>query len=130
MNKSAEEYCAKIYEWLELFKSSHTDGEYQEHFRTVELAVRKSCLLDRMLYGEEHPSKTPCPVHKGRWSGCHFHWPGQKWSDGSQMEVSPMLQEWYDAGCRCFMHSCGCTTGWNPDENCGCLEKQKRALDK
>lgn len=31
------------------------------------------------------------------------------------------LQRWHNDGCRCYMHNaCGCTTGWQPDEHCGC----------
>lgn len=90
-----------------------------------ELAISKSCLLSRLIYGGEHPSKTPCPVHKGTWVGIHFGWPGDNWVDGkgnkTPVEVSPMLQKWYDEGCRCFQHKgCNCTTGWQPDAACGC----------
>lgn len=88
------------------------------------LAIYKSDLLGRLLYGKEAgPSQTPCPVHKGTWSGCHSGWPGQEWRhiDGTvtPMDVEPRLQEWRDAGCRCSMHKgSSCTTGWNPDEHC------------
>ena len=95
-------------------------GGFEEAWRVAILAVEKSCLLDRMMNCGERPSKTPCPVHKGSWSGCHGGWPGQTWNDGNPMEESSMLREWHDAGCRCYMHSCVCTTGWQPDEHCGC----------
>ena len=75
--------------------------------------VSKSDLLGRLLYGDERgPSQTPCPVHKGKWSGCHFGWPNEKPMDRT-------LREWWDAGCRCATHKgSNCTTGWNPDEHC------------
>lgn len=95
------------------------------------LAVWKSDLLSRMIYGREKgPSQTPCPVHKGHWSGCHFGWPGSTWvgvGDAGERietpaEVNPQLQEWWDAGCRCATHKgSSCTTGWQPDEACGCV---------
>ena len=87
------------------------------------LAVGKSDLLGRLIYGRERgPSQTPCPVHKGKWSGCHFGWPGSTWQNAKgsvPADIDPMLQEWWDAGCRCATHrGSSCTTGWNPDENC------------
>jgi hypothetical protein len=88
------------------------------------LAVMKSDLLHRLIYGGERgPSKTPCPVHKGKWSGCDFGWPGSEWvnakGERTPVDVSPRLQEAVDAGCRCATHKgSGCTTGWNPDEFC------------
>lgn len=93
------------------------------------LAIAKSDLLARLIYGgEAGPSETPCPVHKGVWSGCHWGWPGVvmlRIEEGRRTEypdkVEPLLQAWYDAGCRCFQHKgSSCTTGWNPDEHC-CL---------
>ena len=86
--------------------------------------VSKSDLLARLIYGAERgPSHTPCPVHKGKWSGCHFGWPGSIWRHvgGAEtpMDVDPKLQELWDAGCRCATHKgSSCTTGWNPDEHC------------
>lgn len=92
------------------------------------LYVVKSDLLHRLIYGgEAGPSQTPCPVHKGKWSGCHYGWPSDEWhmADGTvkPMEISTGLQRWYDEGCRCFMHrGSSCTTGWQPDKNCGCSD--------
>lgn len=90
------------------------------------LAIRKSDLLGRLLYGREMgPSQTPCPVHKGKWSGCHFGWPGSVWRNAAgetPAAVEPALQRWWDRGCRCATHrGSSCTTGWNPDEHCGCV---------
>jgi hypothetical protein len=117
--------CAALRAWAQLRAESGSrngpDG-FREAWRTVDLAISKSCLLDRMLNVGVMPSATPCPVHEGKWSGCHWGWPGAVKvgiRNGERCEepaeVSPMCQEWYDAGCRCFMHGCGCTTGWNPD---------------
>lgn len=88
--------------------------------------ISKSDLLSRLIYGRERgPSQTPCPVHQGKWSGCHVGWPGQEWqsADGTApIDTEPKLQEWWDAGCRCATHTgSSCTTGWNPDEHC-CLQ--------
>lgn len=110
--------CGKLADWAEVAGIGR-------------LAVTKSDLLSRLIHGGEHgPSRTPCPVHQGKWSGCHFGWPGSVWvsidaGTGEKterpMEVEPHLQVWWDAGCRCATHKgSSCTTGWNPDENC-CL---------
>ncbi len=115
--------CLAIEQWLPLYLES-LEKQKREEFReaalAVQLAVRKSCLLDRMVNCGEKPSETPCPVHEGQWAGIHLGWPGQMWANGRPVEVSELCQKWYDAGCRCFMHKCGCTTGWQPDEACGC----------
>lgn len=119
-------FCNALDEWAGLmFKAkevAHPAGaaEFQRQWREIRLMISKSCLLDRVIYGGEKPSKTPCPVHNGRWIGCHFGWPGTKLANGDPVQEDPMLRKWYDAGCRCFMHGCGCTTGWQPDEHCGC----------
>ena len=131
-----QHYCNSFQTWVRLMTEREEDVDSSDDTRqfataawTIELAVHKSCLLDRMIYGGEYPSKTPCPVHKGRWSGCHGPWPGDKGTtirngepETIELQPSRQCQEWYDQGCRCFQHSCGCTTGWQPDEHCGCLE--------
>jgi hypothetical protein len=104
-------------------------GQFEVSWREVRLAIMKSCLLDRVLYQGERPSQTPCPVHKGIWSGCHIGWPGQTWSDGRPVDVSEQLQKWHDAGCRCHLHKCGCTTGWQPDVHCGCVSVEDKRLE-
>lgn len=126
---SAPEYehvCDAIDAWAALMSKSKDiigtadSSEFERAWRMVRLNIAKSCLLDRMLNGGEKPSKTPCPVHQGRWSGIHLGWPGQTWSSVAPIQTDPMLVEWREAGCRCNQHRCGCTTGWQPDEACGC----------
>ena len=115
---AAETICERMDEWAAL--KSVVNPEFADAWHRVRFAIEKSCLLSRTLYGGERPSQTPCPVHKGKWAGIHHGWPGATWSDGSAVKESPSLRAWYDAGCRCFQHGCGCTTGWNVDEHCGC----------
>lgn len=117
MTADPETFCDRMDEWATLKQG---DDHFNECWHYVRLMISKSCLLSRTLYGGERPSKTECPVHKGKWAGIHHGWPDTKWSDGSPVKESPKLREWYDAGCRCFQHGCGCTTGWQPDEHCGC----------
>lgn len=126
----AGQICIKLAKWAEVARV-----QTEESNGTVmhgPLAVSKSDLLNRLIYGNEAgPSMTPCPVHQGRWSGCHAGWPGSTWvgidpetnKKGEwPMEVNERLQEWWDAGCRCATHrGSTCTTGWNPDAACGCL---------
>lgn len=120
-----EQFCAKMDEWADLMcaKPNNRIGsapEFASAWRVVRLAIHKSCLLSRTLYGGEKPSQTPCPVHKGVWVGIHHGWPNTFWS-GRPIEESPLMRKWYDAGCRCAYHKhCECTTGWQPDEHCGC----------
>lgn len=106
-------FCAAMDKWAALMSAKHES--FRKSWSEVRIAIGKSCLLDRMIHGGEAPSETPCPVHKGEWAGCHLGWPDSKWSDGRPVEEDPMLRGWFDAGCRCYQHSCGCTTGWQPD---------------
>lgn len=119
------EFCAVMDEWARIKSAADEDfGSRWERIRSLDIG--KSCLLDRMLYHGEKPSETPCPVHKGRWAGLHqwgsreidgkFHvvWFGV---DGERVGKAEddMLAEWRAAGCRCWQHKCGCTTGWQPE---------------
>lgn len=120
-----KKFCASLDAWADLMAkadAAHGRGTFGEAWNLVRLKIRKSCLLARTIYGGEKPSQTPCPVHEGRWSGIHLGWPGTKWSNGEPIKEDPMLRKWYDAGCRCYQHGCGCTTGWQPDEHCGCVK--------
>jgi len=116
---SPAEYCARLDTGLDFIKKRYPE-DVAAIDRVRYLLIGKSCLLDRLMYCGEAPSQTPCPVHQGAWSGIHLGWPGQQWSDGRTVEVSQHLAEWVEAGCRCYRHRCGCTTGWQPDEHCGC----------
>jgi hypothetical protein len=111
--------CFKLSEWARVAQVSGPRG-------VGSIVVQKSDLLGRLTYGgEKGPSETPCPVHKGKWSGMHFGWPGSVWrtvEGDTPAEVPAQLQEWWDAGCRCGRHKgSSCTTGWQPDEACGCV---------
>lgn len=125
--------CVRLREWAEAAKVTspritalpvHTGQEPM-----YALTVSKSDLLGRIIFAGERPSQTKCPVHLGVWSGCHGPWP--TWESRSAKGVEkvyaledcePMLQGWYNAGCRCWSHrGSSCTTGWQPDPACGCL---------
>lgn len=82
-------YCAAFDAYLS-GRADRSDpaGAYCGTLRT---RISKSCLLDRLLYVGEPLSATPCPLHKGKWSGLHTtHCP-----HGCDM-------------------ACGCTSGWIP----------------
>ena len=66
--------------------------EFREHWHFVRLAIAKSCLLDRLVYGGEQLRNEMCPTHKGEWSGCNIR--------GEQP-------------CEC-QHD-ACVTGWLPN---------------
>ena len=123
-DKPHKPFCNALDEWAKLMDKANDGRGFGQSWRVVRTAIGKSCLLDRVIHRGEKPSQTPCPVHKGIWSGIQFGWPGSKWSDGTPMKESPHLRAWVDAGCRCSMHRCGCTTGWQPDEHCGCVPAQ------
>jgi hypothetical protein len=36
----------------------------------LSLFIGKSCLLSRLIYAGEPLRTRPCPIHRGRWSGC------------------------------------------------------------
>lgn len=46
--------------------------DFGKHWAFIRLAIAKSCLLDRLIYGGETLRTKMCPVHKGRWSGCNL----------------------------------------------------------
>jgi hypothetical protein len=105
---NALDICNAIAQWAEVAGVTTAAGRGA-------VTVAKSDLLNRLIYGgEAGPSRTPCPVHKGVWSGLDSGWPGEP-------DPKAELQEWWDAGCRCATHrGSGMTTGWNPDRHC-CL---------
>lgn len=129
LTMTPREYCDRFNAWVKLAADV---PHVTEGAGMLRLAVQKSCLLDRLIYCGEMPSQTPCPVHKGKWSGIQWGHPGsvRRWlvdHDGhpaghvEPSPVDPVMQQRYDDGCRCFQHKCGCTTGWQPDEHCGCV---------
>lgn len=73
-------FCAFLREWANLasepFPEEEHDGENKirkelgDQARYVFLQISKSNLLWRRIYAGEEVRKEPCPVHKGRWSGC------------------------------------------------------------
>ncbi len=98
------------------------------------LVTSKSDLLLRMIYAGEMPSVTECPVHKGVWSGIHKGWPGTEAGmysapeEVADAEGQAFLEDWYADGCRCFQHrGSQATTGWQPDEACGCVDPERVA---
>lgn len=121
----SEEFCDRIDEWARLMcESERRHEKFRQAWFLVRLAIRKSCLLSRTIYHGERPSQTPCPVHEGKWSGIHAGWPGER-IRGRKVKEDPQCRKWYEAGCRCFQHTCGCTTGWQPDEYCGCFTSRR-----
>lgn len=120
----AKEYCTQFYTFLDIAEDRIKEYLNEESIRNLRYyVVGKSCLLDRMIYGGEKPSTVPCPVHNGKWAGIHGPWPDSSWvdSDGNKTPAttSQQCQKWYDEGCRCYKHSCGCTTGWQPENTDG-----------
>ena len=98
---SPDRFCKKMREWAALMVNAErvSDGSrFAQAWQEVELAISKSCLLSRTLYGNENPSETPCPVHKGKWSGIHIGWPETRWADGSPVKESDACRTSCDRG--------------------------------
>lgn len=92
------EYCEAFQTWANLYLKAEPD-DYAA-FSHVRIAVDKSNLLWRLIYGGEKVRTRPCPVHKGEWSGCI---------------LDP------DKLCAC---ACGSNlTGWLPDDDTGCTHQ-------
>jgi len=77
----AEEFCEAFNTWATACQTElPTDDrdtkrwreEFADHWGFIELAIRKSCLLDRLIYAREPLRNAMCPQHKGKWSGCVF----------------------------------------------------------
>lgn len=77
--------CGKLAAWADAV------GAKVEAVGSGAIAVSKSDLLGRLIYGDERgPSQTKCPVHLGKWSGCHVGWPGSVWTSVMDGTKTPM----------------------------------------
>lgn len=100
--RDPREFCDALDIWADVFAMAQRsdDGEtrarreeFHAHWVKVRLAIRKSCLLERLLYGGEKLRTRPCPVHKGQWSG-----------------VTDPACQYCGVG-----PTCKCNTGWLPE---------------
>ncbi len=71
---TVEHYCRQFAIWSNACRDE-SDGSpwaksIAEAFETIHLAVYKSNLLFRLIYGGEKLRTEKCPIHQGRWSGC------------------------------------------------------------
>ena len=83
--ENALDVCNAIAQWAEVAGVTTAAG-------SGAIAVARSDLLKRLIYGgEAGPSRTPCPVHRGVWTGLYSGWPGEP-------DPKPELQAWWDAG--------------------------------
>lgn len=65
------QYCEALDTWFDLYLQKlekEDEPSYLNFVRSgIDIAIQKSCLLDRMINCGEGLSQTPCPVHKGKW---------------------------------------------------------------
>ena len=86
--------CNTLRLWARVYSTPLPDDEeYTKQNRLklseaasyVDLQISKSCLLDRLFFQEEGLRTIPCPVHKGRWSGCNWDSPGCACRNGANV---------------------------------------------
>jgi hypothetical protein len=99
------EFCAKMEDWAKACMTHlPTDDEakkqwreeFAQHWLWLHRAIIKSNLLWRLMYEDEKLRTVPCPIHKGRWSGCTLP---------------------ADSGCNGACMSGANVTGWLPEAN-------------
>ena len=61
-NQSIEDLCEALGEWA--------SEQPLMPLGSMLYDVSKSCLLARMIYAGEPLRTRPCPIHRGKWSGC------------------------------------------------------------
>jgi hypothetical protein len=73
-----EDFCAAMETWARVCQEPlETDSavtaewrrQFTAHWSFMRLAITKSCLLDRLIYGGETLRTKLCPEHRGRWGG-------------------------------------------------------------
>jgi hypothetical protein len=78
--KPISQYCEAFRTWRKAIQAAYERepegpwkcqyGDMARDIHETSLHVAKSNLLARLLYEGEELRTEPCPVHKGRWSGC------------------------------------------------------------
>ena|SRR5258705_9447945 len=58
-----QDLCHAMRDWAD----SQPEGSF---LALLSADAPKSCLLFRLIYAGERLRTHPCPIHKGRWSGC------------------------------------------------------------
>lgn len=69
----ASRYCDAFTDWRDALIASGAMPEVVEAFASLCIPIYKSNYLARRIYGGDPHRTEPCPVHKGRWSGCEWH---------------------------------------------------------
>jgi hypothetical protein len=78
-------YCGSLEAWANAVRANPELKDLAMDIGRVFLAIRKSNLLARLIYGGQEVRTRKCPVHQGRWSGCVFEDPGCGCLDGSNV---------------------------------------------
>ena len=71
LNAGVEHVCRSFMKWRDALEANPTNGcaASVSTLDTVFLAIRKSSMLARLVYGCEPLRTVKCPAHKGKWSG-------------------------------------------------------------
>ena len=67
---TASSHCSALMEWMRVMRESGYEKQVDDAWGPIQLVLMKSNLAARLVYGGEKVRETPCPKHKGRWSGC------------------------------------------------------------
>lgn len=85
----ASRYCAAFDAWATAIERAATKPAcggcdtcgsinpfpWAEHIGAIRIAIGKSSMLARLIYGGETLRTVPCPEHKGHWSGITWEQP-------------------------------------------------------
>src|SRR5271170_6775101 len=77
--------CNILRMWANVYIKGTESKDFSHSWSNVDLNISKSCLLWRLFFTEEGMRQTPCPEHKGRWSGCNWSSPGCECRNGSNV---------------------------------------------
>ena len=102
--RPVSQYCQAFRVWRAALREAIERGDFdergelglrtKEHYQEVidglaqaELAIYKSNLLARLIYGGQELRTEKCPVHQG-------HWSGWAWGDECECQDGPDITGW------------------------------------
>ena len=116
-------YCRALEQWMRALKDKFDRGEFDandndylkkiaENALGIEISIRKSNLLWRLIYGGQSLRTRMCPKHRGRWSG--YGW-GYECECQDGYDITGWLPEHF-LTLQEKIGSFGLKKGWDPME--------------